>query len=254
MQSRHLKKDPGAQRCAFCREPARRTRFGLGRRGRPGVAALLLLLLTAATAQADTARMTAAIGYGAAGLFHDEYVDGAMRASGMGHFRSGAYCADLAFVLPSHLILGLRARTLGVGIGNGTRAGRLDLVPTTLLVGYRRPALAGRLGGFIAVAAGVAVARFTPAATISHWRPWGHETIDVTRSRPRVLELTAGTDFVVNEDFTLELALTSAFVRTEVAYQPAPVDESGFAPGRSYRVKGRHLMASLALRWWVEFW
>jgi hypothetical protein len=239
MYLRCVMRDSGRPQDPGHRKPSREVRFALDPRGRPGVAVLLLLLLAAATARADTARMTAAIGYGAAGLFHDEYVDGATRGSEMGHFQAGAYGVDLAFVLPSHLILGVRARTLGVEIGNGTRVGRLDLIPATLLVGYRRPALAGRLGGFLALAAGVATARFTPAATITHWRAWGDET---------------GTDFVVNRDFTLELALTSAFLNTEVAYQPAPVDDSGFAPGRAYRVKGRHLMVSLALRWWVEFW
>jgi hypothetical protein len=218
-----------------------------------GLAGALLLLLAVASPRADIPRMTAAIGYGPAGLFHEEYVDGAMRASGMGEFSSGATWLDLTFLFPSHLTLGLRTHSMRTELGDGTAAGRLDLVPTTLVIGYRRPALAGRLGGFVSLAGGVATAHFRPAATIGNWLPWDQDAIDVTHKRPGVFEASAGTAYRLSNALSLELALTSAFVDTEVSFKPAPVDSTGFTPGRAYRVKGRHLAASLALRWWVEF-
>jgi len=211
-----------------------------------------VVLCAAAPARGDIPRMTTALGYGSSGLFHNEYVDGALRAHGMGKFRSGTYWMDLTFLFPSHLTLGLRTHTLRATLGDAG-PGRLDLVPATVVVGYRCPALAGRLGGFIALGAGVATARFRPAATEASWEPWGRDAIGVTRSRPMVIEVSAGTAYPLSEWFSLELAATSSFVGTEIAFKPAPVDESGFTPGRAYRVKGRHLTASLALRWWVDF-
>ena len=230
-----------------------RGRRAPGWRPRLGAAAALLALSTLAPARGDIPRMTAALGYGSAGLFHDEYVGGAMRASGMGKFHCGSYWVDLTFLFPSHLTLGVRTHTLRVDVGEGPPAGRLDLVPATVCIGYRRPALAGRMGGFVSLGAGVATARFRPAPTITHWLPWGSDVIDVTHSRPDIFEVGAGVAYPLSDAFSLEVAVTSTFVDTEVAFQPAPVDESGFTPGRSYRVKGRHLSAGLALRWWVEF-
>jgi hypothetical protein len=111
------------------------------------------------------------------------------------------------------------------------------------------------MGGFLGLGAGVATARFTPAATISSWTPpAGRDGIDVTRERPSVFELSAGVDFVLSSDFSLELAASSVFVDTEVAFDPAPIYGGEFAPNRAYRVRGRHLTATLALRWWAEFW
>jgi hypothetical protein len=109
------------------------------------------------------------------------------------------------------------------------------------------------LGGFVSLGGGVATASFHPAATIENWLPWDQEAIDVTNDRPGVFEASAGAAYRLSDAFSLELALTSAFVDTEVAFKPAPVDSTGFTPGRAYRVKGRHLAASLVLRWWVEF-
>jgi hypothetical protein len=210
-------------------------------------------LFAAAPARGDVPRMTTALGYGTSGLYAEQFVDGALREKGMGKFHSGAYWFDLTFLLPSHLTLGLRTHTLRAELGDGTDVGRFDLVPLTFVVGYRRPAIVGRLGGFVALGAGVATARFRPAPTVDRWLPWGRDAIGVTRSRPGAIEVSAGTAFALSEAFSVELAATSSFVDTRVAFKPAPVDESGFTPGRAYRVKGRHLSASLALRWWVDF-
>jgi len=203
------------------------------RRARAGAAIALLILPALAPAQADIPRMTAGIGYGPAGLFHEEYVDGAMRASGMGEFNAGATWLDLTFLFPSHLTLGLRTHSMRTELGDGTAAGRLDLVPVTLAIGYRRPALAGRLGGFVSLAGGVATARFRPAATIGDWLPWGQDAIDVTHERPSVFAASAGAAYRLTDVLSLELALTSDFVDTEVAFRPAPVDSTGFTPARA---------------------
>lgn len=223
------------------------------RRAHAGGAIALLVLAALTPALADIPRMTVGLGYGPAGLFHEEYVDGAMRASGTGEFTAGSTWLDLTFLLPSHLTLGVRTHSLRTSLGDGTAAGRLDLVPVTMVLGYRRPALSGRLGGFVSLAGGVATARFHPAATIGNWLPWERDVIDVTRERPGVFEASAGAAYRLADALSLELALTSAFVDTEVAFKPAPVDSTGFTPARAYRVSGRHLAASLVLRWWVEF-
>ncbi len=201
-------------------------------------------------------RINASMSYGVAGLFHDEYVGQAPRASEVGRFSSGAYGLDVAYLFPSRILLGVRAHMLRVAIGDGSDVGRLDLVPAVFMVGYRRPALAGRLGGFVIAGAGAASARFSPGRDIESWQPWSGSEINLTESDPLVFEALGGVDVFLSEDFSLELSVASVLMDTELTFRPAPIDgsEDGFAPGRSYRVKGRHLMLSAGLRWWVEWW
>jgi outer membrane protein W len=206
-----------------------------------------------APAAADVPRITAGMSYGIGGLFDEEYIADVKRASEMGHFSAGVFGVDVAFVFPSHLVAGVRVHSLRVPVGNSTDAGRLDLVPATLYVGYRRPALAGRIHGFVGAGFGIASARFAPAATIGHWQPWeGESEIDVSEDSPLVFEVTAGADVALSEDFSVDLTFASTFVDTEVAFRPLPVQ--GLAAEEAYRVKGRHLSLSLGLRWWVELW
>lgn len=210
----------------------------------------------ALTAEAQFPNLSAGLGYGAGGLFHKEYVAEALHSSRIGRFSGSAYTVELGYLFASHAMVGLRAHSLQVDLGNGTRVGTLDLLPATLFVAYRRPAILGSLGGFAGAGVGAASARFTPAASIDHWLPWDAATIDVTHKRPFVAEFFAGADARLSQDFSLELSLASTLMDTEVAYRPRPIDEEagGFAPGHSYRVQGRHLLLALSLRWWVEWW
>ena len=228
-------------------------------RRRAGVARAVLILGALcfagglASAVADLPRITAGMRYGIAGLFDEEYVADVKRSSEMGRFSAGIYGVDLSFVFASHLTAGVRVHSLRVPVGNGTDAGRLDLVPATLYIGYRRPALAGRIHGFVGAGFGIASARFAAAETVSHWQPWEDGgKIDVSEDSPLVFEVTAGTDVALSEDFSLDLTFASTFVDTEVAFRPVPVE--GLAAEEAYRVKGRHLSLSLGLRWWVELW
>jgi hypothetical protein len=206
--------------------------------------------------EAQFPRLSAGMGYGVGGLFHKEYVADALQSSRVGGFSGATYTVELGYLFASHAMVGLRAHSLQVDLGNGTRAGTLDLLPATLFLAYRRPALLGSLGGFAGAGIGAASARFTPAATIDHWRPWDSATIDVTHERPFVAEFFAGADARLSDDFSLELALASTLMDTEIAYRPQPIDgeAGGFTPGHSYRVQGRHLVLALSLRWWVEWW
>jgi hypothetical protein len=217
---------------------------------------LLAAAGAALPAEAQFPNLSAGLGYGAGGLFHKEYVAEALHSSRVGRLSGSAYTVELGYLFASHAMVGLRAHSLQVDLGNGTRVGTLDLLPATLFVAYRRPAILGSLGGFAGAGIGAASARFTPAATIDHWLPWDAATIDVTRKRPFVAEFFAGADARLSQDFSLELSLASTLMDTEVAYRPMPVDgeAGGFAPGHSYRVQGRHLLLALSLRWWVEWW
>ncbi len=222
------------------------------------LAALWLLAAGGAAlpAAAQFPNLSAGMGYGVGGLFHKDYVGEAMHSRRVGRFSGSAYTLELGYLFASHTMVGLRAHSLQVDLGDGTDVGTLDLLPATVFIAYRRPALLGSLGGFVGAGVGAASARFTPAATIDHWRPWNAATIDVTHKRPFVTEFFAGADARLSEDFSLELALASTLMDTEVAYRPQSVDgePGGFAPGHSYRVQGRHLLLALSLRWWVEWW
>ncbi len=215
--------------------------------------ALLLVCGALFPAAAEFPRITASMNYGIGGLFDEEYVSTVKRASEVGRFSSGVYGVDVSFVFPSYVVIGVRARSLRVPLGNGTEVGRFDILPAVFYVGYRRPALAGRIHGFVGAGMGLASARFSPAETIGHWQAWeGEEKIDVSDESPLVVEVLAGMDIAISEDFSIELAFASTFMDTEVAYRPVPV--SGFAAEEAYRVEGRHLALSLGLRWWVELW
>jgi hypothetical protein len=207
-------------------------------------------------AAADIPHLSAAMGYGAAGLFHEDYVDGALYSQGVGKFTAGMYLAEVGYLFGSHIMLGARVHGLRVGVGDGVDVGDLDLLPATLFVAYRQPALIGRVGGVAGVGAGAASIRFTPASTIDQYQPWDGDAIRVTEERPFVFEVFAGADVRLSQDLALEITGCSTLMDTELAYRPRPVDgsEAGFTPAHAFRVKGRHLFAAIAWRWWVELW
>ena len=251
----HAGMGAGRFRAALARLP------GLGpwasRPGRRSRAAALLAWLALSGAVAPAAgqfpRVSAAIGYGSGGLFSEAYVLSIQHSSSVGQFSSGLYAFDICYVTRGHLAFALRAHTLRATLGDGTEAGRLDLLPAMLCVGYRQPSLAGRLGGFFGAGAGIASARFVPAETIDHWQPWEGETkIDVSDDHPLAFTFYGGADVALTEDLSLEVTLASTFVDTEIAFEPVPYE--GFVSEHAYRVKGRHLSIALGLRWWAELW
>ncbi|MBM3316340.1 MAG: outer membrane beta-barrel protein [Candidatus Eisenbacteria bacterium] len=232
---------------------------------RPGLRRPLLLFLwlfllasaalVAVPAAADAPRLSAALGYGVAGLFHDEYVAHVRHSSAAGEFSAGVWSVDAGYLFGPSLMVGARVHGLCVEVGDGAPVGKLDILPATAFLAYRRPALAGRLGGFFGAGVGRASVRFVPADTIAAWLPWQGGEIGVSSTSPFAAELFAGAEARLSENWALELRAATTWVDCEVAYRPRPIDgEGGFAPAHAYRVQARHLSLAVALRWWVEWW
>ncbi len=219
-------------------------------------AALFLIALTAGFAQADLPRFSAAGGTGIGGLFHREYVSGAPKGSEVGHFSARLWWADLAWSFRSRMTLGLRAHFLRVPLHDTPDVGTLDLVPVVLQLGYWQPALNERLYGFVCAGAGLAAARFYPSDADSAWVGPGGDPVDVSHDKSFVFEISVGGDYSIGESLLLELGLVTSFTRTEVAYQSVPraEDPPEFTPDRAFTVKGRHLLLTLGVRWWFEWW
>jgi len=71
-----------------------------------------------------------------------------------------------------------------------------------------------------------------------------------------VLEVLAGADLELTDDFLVELSFVSVMMDTEVSFQPAygGGDAGTLESEYAYSVKGRHLLLTLGLRWWFEWW
>jgi len=229
--------------------PSRSSRIALA-----GCIALTGVLLVA-PARAERPHLSAGFGYGAVGLFHREYVEQAPHSSAMGEFSAGTYSAELGYLLTTHVMLGLRAHWLRVPLDKGSAVGELDVLPATVFAAYRHAPETSRVSGFVGLGVGRASVRFNAAESIDAWEPWKAETIDVSDPDPYVMELFAGVDTRLAEDFSLELALAATLMESEVAYRPRPIGgEDGLAAGHAYRVESRHVALTLGLRWWVEWW
>lgn len=216
------------------------------------------VLLITPPALADLPRLSAGMGAGVGGLFHQEYVADGPRCEGMGHFSSSAWWMDLAWSFPSRITLGVRAHLLRVPLDDVTPVGTVDLFPAVILMGYRSPGLGGRLHGFVGLGAGLAWARLQSPADTSEWtsREGEGEEVGFSRSHPFVLEVLAGADLELTDDFLVELSFVSVMMDTEVSFQPAygGGDAGTLESEYAYSVKGRHLLLTLGLRWWFEWW
>jgi hypothetical protein len=219
-----------------------------------GLAGPLGLVVPAATAEFP--RFSAGMGYGIAGLYHSEYVAQALHSSDVGGFSAGSWSADVGYLFASHFMIGARIHGLRVRVADGAPVGRLDILPATAYLAYRRPALAGHFGGYLGMGLGGASVRFAPADSIDAWIPWGGERIEVSDERPFAAEVFAGAEVRIAEDLSLELTGSSTWLDSEIAFRPRPIEEEegGFAPGHAYRIKARHVALALGLRWWVEWW
>jgi len=219
-----------------------------------------LLMVAAACLVAPTARaaefpqVTAGLGWGRAGLFHEESLAGALERREFGRFSGSGYWIDGAYRWRSNFTLGLRAQYLRVPLSAGTQIGHLDLLPAVVCLGYRHASAAGRLHPFVMVGAGLASARFRPSAGARDWEAPDGGELRVSARRPGALLLAAGGDVTLTENLSLEAGFSSMLMSTEVSYRPAGQSGEDDALSPSCRVSGRHLLLTLGLRWWVELW
>lgn len=220
------------------------------------LAALALSAPSPPASAREFGRVSAGMGYGLAGLFHDEYVAHSRHSSDVGEFTAGSWSADVGYLFSSRWMIGARLHGLRADLGDEAPLGQLDVLPVTAFVAYRRPALAGDLGGFIGAGIGRASVRFLPADSIGAWLPREGDRFELSTGNPLAVEFFTGVEYRLSDEFALETSLSSTWMDCEIGYRPAPIEEleEGFAPQRGYVVKARHLAISVGLRWWVEWW
>ncbi len=213
-----------------------------------------LALLLPAVARADLPLYSLGMGGGIGGLFHEEHVGEPLRSKQVGKFDSGVWWVDVTWSRRSRLTLGARIHHLRAGLGENPRVGTVSLLPAVLTVGYRFQGPAERVYGYLAAGGGIASATFDRSGYESSWEGEGGGEIRITDKHPLVFEALFGGLVRLSDDFSAEIGLAAVMMDTQVHYQPA-VGENGLPdPSYAYSVKGRHLVATIGLRWWFEWW
>jgi hypothetical protein len=141
-------------------------------------------------------------------------------------------------------------------IKDGSRVGTFDLMPVLVQFGLRRPLIEGKLWGFATLGAGVTASRFLPAENEADWEAAGGGGLRFTKRRPFTVAIHAGCDYVLSSDLLLEVGAGAVAADSDIAFRRAGGGESGqgFVEDASTRISASHLMATLGVRWWFEWW
>ena len=212
-------------------------------RWRPHICAIgLLPALLAGSAEGQFPFFSAGMGTGLGGLYHEESLGGAPDSEAIGQFSAATWWTDLRWIYPSNLTLGLRAHLLRVGLEDPSGA-TLELLPMVGEIGFCREQLSGRLK--LMAAAGVGVA-------------WAHTSggnLEPSSKTPLVATLSGAVDYGLTENLFAELGVASVLMDTEVVYERHRGAGLGtFAVDEEFRIQGRHLLMTLGVRWWFEWW
>lgn len=203
---------------------------------------LALISLFAGCAQAQFPFFSAGLGGGVGGLYHEETLGGAPDTEGIGQFSAAAWWSDVRWIYPSNLTLGLRAHLLRVELDDDAKT-TLDLLPVVGEIGYCRNQLAGRLKLQAGVGVGFA------------WVHTSGVVLEPTSKTPLVATLGGSIDYGLNENLFAEFGVASVLMNTEVDYERHRGAGLGtFAVDEEYRIRGRHLLMTLGVRWWFEWW
>jgi OmpW family len=234
-----------------------------GRRHRAGtglttVMILLALLLSSSAARADFEfpRLSLGMGYGFGGIYHKDYVADTYEGTHFGGNSAGLWWAELNCAYPSRLMLGCRIHLLRVDLEQDGALGTFDIMPAVLHVGYYHPFAENKMLGFVGVGAGIGWTNFREGDRADDWVSRDGGAVKLTESNPFVFEVDMGLGYRLNEDFLIESHVTSVLMNTDVYYitRPDPDDQSTFRPEYAHEALGRHLMATIGLRWWFELW
>ena len=231
-----------------------------GARVLPKVGIILLLCAaifsTQARADFEFPRLSAGMGVGFGGIYHKDYVAGTYEGTHFGGKSSGLSWAGLSCAYPSRLMFGCRLHLLRIDLEGESGPGTFDIMPIVLQVGYYHPFAKDRLLGFVSIGAGTAWTRFRPGDRVDDWQAREGGRVEISESHPFVFEFDLGLGYRLHEDFLIESHLTSVLMDATIYYEGEsdPEDGSTFKPEYAYEAMGRHMMATVGLRWWFEWW
>jgi len=240
---------------SFRRVASRRARRA--QRAAPIILALCALATGASDpAWADLPRLSAGMGAGMGGLRREHAVAGVPYLTESGTPSAATWWFDLTWSSRGRWTIGLHAHLLRVAIEDGSRVGTFDLMPVLAQLGVRRPLIGEQFWGFATVGAGVTGSRFLAAGNEADWEAAGGGGLRLTRERPFTVAIHAGCDYRLSSEFLLEAGAGAVVADSEIAYRTARRggSEQGFREDASTTISATHLMATLGVRWWFEWW
>jgi hypothetical protein len=221
--------------------------------GRRTLALAGLWALTLVGAGAELPRVSAGLGAGVGGLRREQSVADVPELTESNGCTATAWWFDVAWDTSKHWIIGLHAHSLTVPIEDDGRVGSYDLLPVLAQLGLRRSLIQERMWGFLLVGAGVSSTQFTPNSNTAHWEEAGGGDLHITHERPFTFALSAGLDYGIGSNLLLEVGAGAVYIDSRITYQRVPPDQ-GFAEDLSAEVSASHLLATIGIRWWCDWW
>lgn len=219
---------------------------------------LLCLLVSASVARADFEfpRLSAEMGVGYGGIYQKDYIADTYEGTHFGGNSSSLWWAGLSAVYPSRLMLGFRVHLLRIDLEDEGALGTFDIMPAVLQVGYYHPFADNKMMGFISAGAGMAWTNFRDGERAGDWMARDGGSVELTESHPFVFEIDMGMGYRVHQDFLIESHVTSVLMNSEIYYANTrdPEDPGTFRPEYAHVAMGRHIMATVGVRWWFELW
>ncbi len=213
-----------------------------------------LWVLALDIAGAQLPRISAGLGGGVGGLRREESIAGVPKLTESAGCTAAAWWCDFAWDTSAHWILNLHFHSLTVPIEDHGRVGSFDLLPVLAQVGLRRPLMPDRLWGYALLGAGVTTTRFTPNANTARWEDEGGGGLRFTRERPFTLAVSGGLDYVIGQNLLLEVGFGAVAMDSQIAYRRVRGPNEGFEENRGAEVSASHLLGTLGIRWWCDWW
>lgn len=223
-------------------------------RGRKTLALLGLCALILDVAEAQLPRVSAGLGTGIGGLRREESIAGVPKLTESSGCSAMAWWLDFTWETSKHWTIGLHAHSLTVPVEDHGRVGSFDLLPVLVQLGLRRSLVPDRVWGYALLGAGVTGARFTPNDNTAGWEDAGGGGLRFTRERPFTFGLSAGLDCAIASNLLLEVGAGAVTMDSQIAYRRVRLPNEGFAENRGAEVSASHLLATIGIRWWCDWW
>jgi len=222
----------------------------------PWIAGVLLGLLAGVTGEpgAQFPLYSVGLGGGVSGVRHEEFTGQVSRGKGIGKFSASVWWVDASWSPRGRWTVGARIHTVRVGLGEDPEIGTLSLVPAVLTGGYRFRGSTTRFQGYLAAGVGMASATFQESQSMSAWEGARGGELRLSEKNPLVFEAIAAGAVGLTKHLAAELGVTVVAMDTELLFRPIQQPGGVHAPVLGYRVDGQHVLATLGLRWWFEWW
>lgn len=223
-------------------------------RRRRAVALVGLGILTLGIARAQLPRVSAGLGTGFGGMRREESIAGVTHLTESTACTAAAWWYDFTWDSSARWTVGLHLHSMSVQIEDGGSVGSMDLLPVLLQLGLRRPLISERLWGFASAGVGITDLKFTPTDETGGWEAAGGGDVQFTQEHPLTLALNIGLDYGIDSNLLLEAGLGAVSIDSKLTYQRARAPDEGFVEDKSAEVSASHLLATIGIRWWCEWW